>query len=173
MHPLVNLTKGSCEWWTPPELIHDLGPFDLDPCAGEPVPWETATEMYSEGGLLRQWHGRVWLNPPYGNEIGRWLSKLKHHGNGIALVFARTGAPWFHEHIWNSCDGILFLRKRLYFHHKDGKKAKQNAGADLCLVAYGGSNRQALQTCDIEGKFIWIRPVETQSDPQQEINYAI
>jgi len=41
----------------------------------------------------------------------QWLEKLKYHGNGIALIFARTETKCFFEHIWNDADAILFFKR--------------------------------------------------------------
>ena len=82
---------GKDEWLTPPEIIHALGCFDLDPCAPVVRPWPTATRHYTieDNGLVQPWDGRIWCNPPYGTETGRWLARMAEHGNGIALIFAR------------------------------------------------------------------------------------
>jgi hypothetical protein len=79
-------------WITPRWLIDRLGPFDLDLCACTPQPWPCAARQYTEAdnGLLMPWDGLVWLNPPYGRATGAWLNRLALHGEGIALVFART-----------------------------------------------------------------------------------
>ena len=89
-------------WLTPPEIIKALGPFDLDPCAAPGQPWPTAKHHYAlpQDGLQLPWFGRVWLNPPYGQQTGLWLERLNQHGNGIALVFARTETAMFFEHVW-------------------------------------------------------------------------
>lgn len=89
-------TKNSEEWFTPPELIKALGEFDLDPCSPVNRPWDTAKKHYTKevDGL---WEGRVWLNPPYGKETFKWIERLAHHGDGIALIFARTDTKGFHE----------------------------------------------------------------------------
>lgn len=49
-------------WITPKWLIDRLAPFDLDPCACDPMPWQTAERMLTEreDGLLSTWGG------PYG-----------------------------------------------------------------------------------------------------------
>ncbi len=41
------------------------------------------------------------LNPPYGEQTERWLAKLAKHGNGIALVYARTETKMFFDSVWN------------------------------------------------------------------------
>lgn len=85
------------EWLTPPEVLSALGEFDLDPCSPVSHPWDTARSHYTveDDGLSQEWFGRVWLNPPYGQSTGRWLHRLSLHGNGIALIFARTETAMF------------------------------------------------------------------------------
>lgn len=144
------------EWLTPPHIIQALGPFDLDPCApsDERRPWDMAAKHYSaeDNGLAKPWHGRVWCNPPYGLEAARWLERLADHGNGIALIFARTETAMFFDQVWAKADAVLFLRGRLHFHHVDGTRAAANAGAPSVLVAYGPSNVDALANSGIEGQ---------------------
>lgn len=140
------LDNGKDEWLTPPFLIKCLGPFDLDPCSPITRPWDTAARHMTivEDGLKQPWEGRVWLNPPYGTQTGIWLHKMTKHGNGIALIFARTETRIFREHIWAAADAILFMASRLTFHNVDGSEAKNNSGAPSALVAYGERNAAAL-----------------------------
>jgi hypothetical protein len=150
---------GKDEWLTPPEIIKMLGSFDLDPCSpGLRRPWDTAKIHYSlqehGDGLLCEWIGRVWLNPPYGRETGNWLAKLADHGNGIALIFARTETEMFFEQVWERADALLFLRGRLHFYHVDGTKAAANAGAPSVLIAYGENNVNSLWDVRHKGKFV-------------------
>lgn len=144
------------EWLTPPEIIEALGPFDLDPCAPEVRPWPMAREHYTkkDDGLLKPWAGRVWLNPPYGLEAESWLRRLATHGDGIALIFARTETAMFFSQVWDRADAVLFVRGRLTFHHVSGNKARANGGAPSVLVAYGPNNAQALKASGISGKYI-------------------
>lgn len=130
------------EWLTPPEIVRALGPFDLDPCAPIVRPWPTAAKHYTvdDDGLSLPWFGRVWLNPPYGPHTGTWLERLREHGDGIALIFARTETEAWFRHIWGIADGILFLRGRLNFHFVSGKRAERNSGAPSALIAYGEEN---------------------------------
>ncbi|MCT4035608.1 DNA N-6-adenine-methyltransferase [Elizabethkingia meningoseptica] len=153
-HQSANMMKD--EWLTPPEIIKALGNFDLDPCSPVNRPWSTAHNHYTikNDGLSQEWKGRVWCNPPYGLEAAKWLDKLSIHGNGIALIFARTETKMFFDHVWNKADAVLFIEGRLYFHHVDGKKAKANAGAPSVLIAYGNDNAEILKNCSIKGKFI-------------------
>lgn len=150
------------EWLTPPEVIKALGRFTLDPCSpGARRPWDTADLHYSveDDGLRQPWSGRVWLNPPYGREAAAWLERLARHGDGVALIFARTETDMFFRHVWRQADAVMFLRGRLHFHHVDGRRAAANAGAPSCLVAYGARNVEALQRSGIEGQLIALSKV--------------
>ncbi len=156
----------SDEWLTPPVIIDELGPFDLDPCAApEPQPWPTAKRMISrpDDGLSHGWRGRVWLNPPYSREAVRWIQRLADHGAGTALVFARTETAWFVEQVWRRATALLFLHGRIYFHHSDGTRAAANSGAPSVLAAYGEYDARRLAASAIPGSFVtgWVH-VEVQ-----------
>lgn len=153
-------------WLTPPHIIEALGPFDLDPCAApSPRPWPTAARHIElpECGFSAEWAGRVWMNPPYGAEMARWLDKLATHGDGIALIFARTETAMFHKHVWARASGLLFIKGRLAFCDRTGKPAS-SAAAPSVLVAYGERNAEVLSTCAIQGKYVPLRPSPEQND---------
>jgi hypothetical protein len=155
-HQSANMMKD--EWLTPPEIVQALGEFSLDPCAPVVRPWETAEVHYTkhDDGLSKDWFGRVWCNPPYGLEAAKWLKKLSEHKNGTALIFARTETNMFFEWVWSKAKAILFLKGRLHFHHVDGARARANAGAPSCLIAYDLDNAKKLKESGINGKFLWL-----------------
>lgn len=139
------------EWLTPPEIVRALGYFDLDPCSPVVRPWITAFEHFTveDDGLKQPWHGRVWLNPPFGREAVKWLRRMVAHGNGIALIPARTETEMFYECVWGAADAVLFIKGRPHFHYVDGRRADFNSGAPICLVAYGINNVAALAACGL------------------------
>lgn len=154
----------STTWLTPPHVLDALGgweSFDLDPCAApDPRPWPTAWRMnaLADGdGLALEWTGRVFLNGPYGGELAAWLAKLAEHGQGTALMFARTETEMFHRHVWERASGLLFLEGRLHFHHANGMRAKANGGAPSVLAAYGQNDMDILAACDLPGAFVPLR----------------
>lgn len=152
---------GSVSWLTPPEIIDALGPFDLDPCPCLPQPFPTAARVIEGDGLSANWSGRVWLNPPYGPDLGKWLGKLADHGNGIAICFARTETRAFFDAVWGRASALLFVRGRIHFHRPDGKRAKGNAGGPSVLVAYGEANAERLRSAfGIPGAFVKMGPRE-------------
>ena len=116
-------------WATPSELLNRLyavfGRFDLDPCSPSkrerdaPVRARVHFTM-ADDGLNLPWHGRVFVNPPYGRELERWIAKAKaevEQGRArcvVALVPSRTDTRWWHEHIAGVAD-VYLLRGRLAF----------------------------------------------------------
>jgi phage N-6-adenine-methyltransferase len=145
------------DWYTPQWVFDALDlKFDLDPCAPKGgVPWIPAAQHYSlpDDGLKEPWHGRIWLNPPYGTQTKKWLKRLDEHGNGVALVFARTDCQWFHQHVVNA-SAILLLSGRISFVDGLGKTSTNGAGAGSMLIAWGGSNALALFRMRDKGLFI-------------------
>uniref|UniRef100_UPI003FF11CD0 DNA N-6-adenine-methyltransferase n=1 Tax=Parabacteroides distasonis TaxID=823 RepID=UPI003FF11CD0 len=146
------------EWLTPPWLIDKIGLLDLDPCAPVNRPWDTAKEHYTilDNGLMKEWHGLVWCNPPY-DEAGLWLKRLADHGNGIALIFARTETKMFFDYVWERATAVFFIKNRLFFHHVTGERAKSNGGAPSVLVAYGNDAVRIIRNSGLEGKLLEIK----------------
>lgn len=145
------------EWLTPPDIVQSLGEFDLDPCSPINRPWPTAAQHLTieDNGLAHEWHGRVWCNPPFGREAVKWLRRMAKHGNGIALIPARTETAMFYETVWSCADAVLFIKGRPHFHYVDGRRAPFNSGAPICLVAYGAANAKALEESGL-GKVVKI-----------------
>ncbi len=152
--------SGTVEWYTPRYIFAALGlVFDLDPCASEAGDHVPALARYTKAddGLSRPWRGTVWLNPPYSpkRDLIRWLSRLARHGDGIALVFARTDARWF-QAVAPRADLLCFTpriafvqgRARLeqppIFEGPVQKEDGKPAGSGSVLLAYGGRCAEAL-----------------------------
>lgn len=151
------------EWLTPPALIAALGAFDLDPCDSRlraELPWKTAARSLTaaDDGLSKQWNGRVWLNPPYGYSIHRWMRRMAQHNHGTAFVFARTETSWFFDSVWSVATGVLFLRKRVQFARADGSPSGCDAPSPSVLVAYGKQDFNALKESGLDGRLIRLRP---------------
>lgn len=147
------------EWLTPPEIIRELGPFDLDPCSPVNRPWDTAKKHYTihDNGLMQPWDGFVWCNPPYGKEAAAWLEKMAMHNNGIALIFARTETDMFFRYCWKHTSQMLFIKGRLYFYYVTGEQADANSGGPSVLLAYGQEAKKRLDNCKIEGELRWVQ----------------
>jgi len=139
----------SDEWMTPKFIFDAIGlEFDLDPAhpgRGNPHCVVPAKRIFTEhdNGLFHPWHGVVWLNPPYGGRRGQvpWLKKFFAHGNGIALVAARTSADWFHEVVTPNAEVLLFPNAKIKFVRADGViRAQPGTGSVLI-----GARRRCLR----------------------------
>lgn len=139
--PLMSST--SPEWYTPPVIIERvikvLKEIDLDPCSNEGEPNIPATQHFTvkNDGLSQEWHGRIYMNPPYGNEIEAWIKKLHDEfqagrtTEAIALVPARTDTRW-----WRILRDfpVCFIEGRLKF------SGQENSAPFPSAVFYLGNN---------------------------------
>ena len=127
------------EWYTPPSFFDRLrATFDLDPASpgADIVPWVPAERHYtrSDDGLRLPWHGRVWLNPPYGPQGVRFIERMLVHRNGLMLLPARTETRIF-QRAMAEADAVCFLRDRLHFIRADGYQGR--AAFASALFAFG------------------------------------
>lgn len=155
-------TAGEEEWLTPREITDALGPFDLDPCAPVNRPWEIAPKVYTaqDNGLRNPacpWEGFVYVNPPYGNETGKWLDQLADHDNGIALIFARTETQDFFRHVWGRADSLVFIRGRLRFWEQVYDPEGNYVGARPGCSKKTGKPCSAGAPSVLVGKFVLLR----------------
>ena len=153
-------TEGREEWLTPPYIINAIGPFDLDPCAPIKRLFDTARSHYTinDDGLAQPWQGRVWLNPPYGDQTIKWVQRLAEHGKGTALIFARTETSTFFPWVWEYASAVMFLRGRVKFYNVDGTQGG-SAGAPSCLIAYGAEDGIKLEQSGLDGRVVWVRDI--------------
>lgn len=111
------------DWETPRDLFDALDrrfQFDLDPCATHQ---NHKTERYftvEDDGLSQDWDGRVFMNPPYGREISKWIEKaytesMKPHCQiVVGLIPARTDTKYWHSFVMKATF-ILFIKGRVHF----------------------------------------------------------
>jgi ParB family chromosome partitioning protein len=132
---------GEQEWFTPPEYIElaraVLGEIDLDPASSEKAQEVVRAERYftaANDGLLQEWRGRTWLNPPFSKTlIPEFVSKMcAEYAAGrvtaaIMLTHNHTDTAWFHEAA-KACDAICFTRGRVKFYRANGKIAAPTQG---------------------------------------------
>lgn len=137
------------EWYTPRWIFDRLGlEFDLDPCAPpNGVPWVPARRTIdaNENGLLADWEGRVWLNPPYSN-AAPFLRRMVEHGRGVVLIFSRTDTKAF-QHAAAAADAVAFTRGRIAFVDMAGNE-RRGAGAGSAILAFGGEEADAVAQAD-------------------------
>lgn len=157
-HELLNQSTSN-EWYTPAVYIEAarevMGSIDLDPAscafANQMV---KAARYYTihDDGLLQDWHGNVWLNPPYGRLNGKsnqalWSQKLiAEHRTGrvrqaLMLTNVATGTRWFSP-LWDF--PICFVVGRIQF-YTDGYKLGQGATHDNAIVYLGENDARFVE----------------------------
>lgn len=121
----VHFMSETVEWATPQAFYDELDRefrFTLDPCATDENHKADRYFTREVDGLSQSWDGeRVFMNPPYGREIGAWVEKAsKTKGVVVCLLPARTDTRWFHDYIYQKAE-IRFIKGRLKF--GDGKNS--------------------------------------------------
>ena len=113
----VHFMSKTYEWETPQNVFDALDKqfhFTLDPCATKENAKCKKYYTKEDDGLSKNWNGEmVFMNPPYGREIGKWVKKLSEN-RGVALLPARTDTKWFHKYIYKKAE-IWFIEGRLRF----------------------------------------------------------
>jgi len=141
------------EWYTPRYIFDALGlHFDLDVAAPIEGPRHVPCSSWlseKDDALSVNWHGLVWMNPPFGHQSTKrkWLSKFFEHGHGVALVPDRTSAPWFQEFA-PMADSVLFVAPKIKFERPDGTLG-QSPGTGTALFAAGERAVYALSQCNL------------------------
>lgn len=132
---------GDNQWFTPEQYIAAaravMGEIDLDP-ATHPIAQQTvqAVQFYTaaDDGLIKDWHGRVWLNPPYAQPlIGQFVDKLLEElssgrvEQAVMLTHNYTDTSWFHR-AEELAASLCFTRGRIKFYDQDGEECSPTQG---------------------------------------------
>ncbi len=132
------------EFYTPEFIFNALElKYDVDVCApAGGVPWIPAAKHYSiaDDGLVQDWQGLVWCNPPYSNPTP-WMQKFINHSNGVALIPVSVG-KWFNE-VWTNVDAICKIEQKFKFKRVDGQRA--DIFMPTVLVSMGDKATNALK----------------------------
>ena len=124
------------DWATPQAFFDELHKefnFDLDVCASDTNHKCSRYFTVEQDGLFQPWDGTIWMNPPYGREIGKWMKKAveswKAGATVVCLVPSRTDTAWWHDYATQG--EIRFIRGRLKFGN-----AKTSAPFPSAVVIY-------------------------------------
>ncbi|MCI0526466.1 MAG: phage N-6-adenine-methyltransferase [Nitrospira sp.] len=92
---------------TPPEYIEAarevMDGIDLDPASSDIAQEIVRANHFwtqEDNGLIQDWHGRIWLNPPYsltGEFVGKLVNEEGRITQAIVLTSSSTGEDWFHQ----------------------------------------------------------------------------
>ncbi len=151
--PHVSNNSGNNEWYTPSEYVEAarkvLGVIELDPASSPEANQVVKAKVYytvNDDGLQFDWHGKVWMNPPYASGlIDRFATKIVFHyenkdiTEAIILVNNATETGWFNE-IINASSAAIFPKSRVRFWKPDGELGAPLQGQ---AIMYLGANKES------------------------------
>lgn len=125
--------SGENEWYTPSNIIEAaravMGTIDLDPASCEAANATVKAAEYFDSdtdGTAKEWHGNVWLNPPYAQPIiSDFASRLVGESQAgrirkaCVLVNNATETKWM-QPMLAECSAVCFLSGRVKFLGRDG-----------------------------------------------------
>ena len=155
--PHVTNNSGEVEWYTPAEVIaaarEVMGDIDLDPASCDTAnDIVNAAEFYDkeQDGLSLEWHGRVFMNPPYAaGLVGVFTDKLLSHvrtesvSEAVVLVNNATETKWF-QALAQASDAICFPKSRIRFWNPNRNESM--TGLQGQAVVYFGPNTGRFRT---------------------------
>lgn len=108
----------SGDWSTPQDFFEKLDSefhFTLDPCATKKNAKCSKYFSRRQNGLGQPWKGHtVFMNPPYGREIVKWVRKAyESDATVVCLLPARTDTAWWHDYCMKG--EVRFIRGRIKF----------------------------------------------------------
>ena len=131
--------SATVEWPTPQSMFDEYNNefnFTLDVAATKENAKCKRFYTKEQDGLIQEWSGVVWCNPPYGREMPKWLEKaVEEKKNGVTSVFlipARTNTRWFHDLCLKHGE-LRFIKGRPKF-----GGAKHGLPQPLVLVVFKG-----------------------------------
>tara|TARA_Y100000034_G_C6882823_1_gene404810 strand:- start:1252 stop:1752 length:501 start_codon:yes stop_codon:yes gene_type:complete len=134
------------DWGTPWDFfakVNEEFNFVLDAAASEEN--HKCPLFLTENSLGVSWWevsrgGAVWLNPPYGREVGRWIEKAYLESTCgcavVCLTFARTDTKWWHDWAMRAAE-IRLVKGRIKF-----QGAENSAPAPSCLLVFDETRRR-------------------------------
>lgn len=148
-HQRINADSGCDEYYTPQPIVEaarvTMGRIDLDPASSKTANALVKAVVFftsHDDGIKHQWHGRVWMNHPFGLRTnGLWVNKLLTEWHALrtkeacCITYASTSEAWFRPLlVFPQC----FLHGRTNYYLPDGTLKK--GATKGSVVTYLGDN---------------------------------
>lgn len=142
---------------TPEWVWRELGPVDLDPYAG--IDTKIGRYNYAiergEDGLLLEWFGFVYCNPPFSQKEA-WINRMLEHRNGFLLLPERGSAPWFGP-LAEACGFYWVMGKKINF---IGGPSSNNLGT--VLFPFGRDAKSRILNNGLPGHLVSVEHFQSR-----------
>lgn len=117
------------------KVLNDEFNFNLDVCANEENAKCKTYFTEQDNGLIQDWKGVCWMNPPFNKELKKWVIKArneskKHNSVVCCLVPFRGNTVWFKDVCMDA--EIRFIIGEVNFNDLD-----RGLWLPMCLMIFG------------------------------------
>lgn len=165
----VLANSGEVEWYTPGDYIElarkVMGSIDTDPASNDVANETVKAAVYhtiDNCGLEKEWHGNVWLNPPYATKVvDSFIAKLIEEykagrtRQAVLLVNNATDTKWFADAV-SAASVACFKTGRIAFINTDGNAVRGAAQGQIFLY-FGAKKKTFINAFKTVG---WIAEVK-------------
>ena len=160
----VHFSSDNSEWTTPQELFNnldDIFTFDLDAAAtaenSKCTLWLGPGSPIAEDAFSIDWKGTLFLNPPYGRSIKKWIEKaymssIENDATVVCLLPARPDTAWF-QTCWKA-PFICFIKGRLKFGNSEAP-----APFPSCIVIFSKNLENNMDVSFLSGEGAVVRTI--------------
>lgn len=162
----LNSFSGDNEWYTPAKYVEMarevMGSIDVDPASNATAQAVVGAKVHhtvESNGLDKDWHGKVWMNPPYSNpEIQNFVEHLLvqiSKGNvteAIVLTNNSADTAWHHD-LQAACARLCLTKGRIRF---ESPTRASNSPAMGQSFFYFGDNPEIFRDVFSDIGTVWV-----------------
>jgi ParB family chromosome partitioning protein len=129
------------EWYTPKKYVDlarsVMGGIDLDPASSRFAQRVVKAKKFhtaKDDGLTKAWSGRVFLNPPFKQPLGKQFTaklcaevRAKKVSQAVLLTNDQTDTDWWQE-VASLASAVCFLDGRIGFYNEAGETSSPTNG---------------------------------------------
>lgn len=168
------------EWYTPQHILArvraTMGHIDLDVASCDIAQRFVKADIYytqENSALLKSWHGRVWMNPPYSNAlIKRFTKRLNEqyqHGKVTEFICLTNSGT---DTLWNKplqSHTQIYTNGRIRFIQPNG--TMKAAGSRGQCFTYAGPNKELFLHTFLKDGFCWAPNIDNNLYNMQKLKH--
>ena len=162
--PHLSQNTTNPEWYSPASVVEParatMGGIDLDPASCELANEIVKADKYytkQDNGLLKEWTGRVWMNPPYDRGlidqfVSHLINQMSNISQAVVITHNSLETDWAHK-LLDNANAICHIKRRVQFYGKE--KAKGAALQGQTIFGFKVDVDKFVKEFDVIGSCWW------------------